>query len=90
MGSLVTYGGIVRSGTDGSYTYAVMTGRENLPVNNVSWHNAARFANWLHHGQPIGAQGLATTEEGAYTMPDPSVRNPGALVFLPTEDEWTT
>jgi formylglycine-generating enzyme required for sulfatase activity len=35
------------------------------PVNYVSWGDAARFANWLHNGQPSGAQDLTTTEEGA-------------------------
>jgi hypothetical protein len=42
-----------------------------MPVNYVSFYDALRFANWLHNGQPTGAQGNATTEGGAYTiMPD--------------------
>ena len=36
------------------------------PVNYVSFWDAARFANWLHNGQPTGAQGAGTTEDGAY------------------------
>ncbi len=36
------------------------------PVNWVSFWDAARFVNWLHNGQPTGAQGLGTTEDGAY------------------------
>ena len=88
MGSLLTYGGITRSGSPGSYSYAVISGRADHPVNNVSWYSAARFANWLHNGQPTGAQGNATTENGAYVMPDPSARNSGASFFLPSENEW--
>ena len=76
---------------DGS-KYAVISGRENLPVNSVTWYRAIRFANWLNNGQ-----GNGDTETGAYTLLDgtqiPSngdsiVRNPGATVFLPSEDEW--
>jgi formylglycine-generating enzyme len=39
--------GIVQSGSPGDYTYTVEAGRGNLPVNNVSWGDAARFCNWL-------------------------------------------
>jgi formylglycine-generating enzyme required for sulfatase activity len=70
-------------GTD--YTYA------NKPVNFVSWHDAARFANWLHNGQPAGEQNSSTTEDGAYTFSGPTSagpRNVGAEWFLPSEDEW--
>ena len=57
----------------------------------VSYFDAIRFANWLHNGQ-----GNGDTETGAYTLlggtPTPSnplvERNPGATIFLPTEDEW--
>lgn len=85
-------GGITRLGPSGSYTYATIPGRENLPVNHVSWYDAARFANWLHNGQ-----GSGDTETGAYTLlggtPTPSngmsiTRNVGATWFLPSEDEW--
>jgi formylglycine-generating enzyme required for sulfatase activity len=85
-------GGIRRDGTPGSYTYAPIGGRENLPVNHVSWFDAARFANWMNNGQ-----GNADTETGSYTLlggtPVPSnastiVRNPGAAIVVPNEDEW--
>lgn len=48
-------GGISRSGISGSFGYAAISGRENKPVNFVSWYDALRFSNWLHNGQPIGA-----------------------------------
>ena len=59
-------------------------------MNYVSWYNTLRFANWLHNGQPTGAQDTTTTEDGAYDMSLGSavVRKPGAMVFLPSEDEW--
>jgi len=89
-----SYGGITRSGTQGSYTYSVIAGREDLPVTYIAFYDAMRFANWLHNGQPTGAQDNTTTEDGAYTITPAGIsansitRNPGATVFLPTEDEW--
>jgi formylglycine-generating enzyme len=59
---------IQRSGPSGSYSYSVDPDWANRPVNYVSYGDSARFANWLHNGQPIGAQGLATTEDGAYYL----------------------
>jgi len=84
------YGGITRSGSSPNYTYDVIPGRGNMPVNYVSWYDTLRFANWMHNGQPTGMQDASTTEDGAYDMSLGSsvVRKPGALVFLPTEDEW--
>jgi formylglycine-generating enzyme required for sulfatase activity len=61
------------------------------PVNYVSFWDAARFANWLHNGQPTGPQGPGTTEDGAYHhVGDQALfgRNPGATFFIPTDDEW--
>lgn len=85
-------GGITRSGSAGSYSYAVKAGFADQPVVTVSWYDAARFSNWLHNGQPTGAQGAGTTETGAYTLTGPTSidggRQPGALAFLPTENEW--
>jgi len=87
-------GGITRSGTSGSFTYSSVSGREDEPVSFVSFWDALRFANWLHNGEPTGAQEDSTTEDGAYTLTpqgisDNSVeRNPGATVFLTSEDEW--
>lgn len=87
-------GGITRIGSPGSFSYISIAGREDLPVNNLSAWDAARFANWLHNGQPVGAQDDMTTEDGAYTLTSIDVanntvaRNEGAEVFLPSEDEW--
>ena len=87
---------IVQSGIAGSYTYSVPSDWANLPVNFVSWGDAARFANWMNNGQLTGAETAATTEEGAYTLDGATSsaalmavnRNPGAKWCIPTEDEW--
>jgi formylglycine-generating enzyme len=82
---------IQRSGTPGNYSYSVANDWFNRPVNYVNFWDAARFANWLHNGQPSGAQGSATTEGGAYhNIGNQELfgRSPGARYFIPSEDEW--
>src|SRR5262249_37087705 len=86
------WGGITRSGSPGSYTYSAIAGRENMPVNYVTFWDALRFANWMNNGQ-----GGGNTEAGSYTLlggtPEPSNyatvrRNPAATIVLTSEDEW--
>jgi len=81
---------ISRSGTDGSYTYAVEPGFGSQPVRIVSFFDAARFVNWLENGQPTGPQGAGTTETGTYTIGDGTneTRADDATFLLPSEDEW--
>ena len=82
-------GGITRSGVSGSFTYTAKVDFENKPVTYVSFYDALRFANWLHNGQ-----GSGDTETGAYTITPDGItnntiaRNPGANVFLTSENEW--
>ena len=80
------------SGAAAGSMYSVKAGSANHPVNYVNWYDAARFANWLNNGQ-----GSGDTESGAYTLlggtatPTDTksiVRNPGALIALPSWDEW--
>ena len=99
-----TWGGIVRGGSDGNYSYALKEpavgqgqggsdyAYENKPVVFVNWYDTLRFANWLHNGK-----GAGDTETGAYTLlggtPVPSnassiTRNSDARWWLPSEDEW--
>jgi formylglycine-generating enzyme required for sulfatase activity len=92
MGSNVR-GGIDRIGASAPYTYAVKTNMGDKPVNFVSWLDAARYANWLHHGKPVGAQGPGTTQDGAYDLQvsNPGVnaiRSAGAIYYLPNDAEW--
>ncbi|MCP4245749.1 MAG: formylglycine-generating enzyme family protein [bacterium] len=87
-GDFLDVGGISRngSGTGGDpWAYAARPNRGNRPVNYVDWYDALRFANWMHNGR-----GNGDTEDGAYDMSLGAsvVRKPGALVFLPSEDEW--
>ena len=49
--SSVLVGGITRTGSSGSYSYSVIPGHEDRPVNYVSFFDALRFANWLSNGQ---------------------------------------
>lgn len=66
------------------------------PVNYISWSAAARFANWMHNGQPTGDPGPTTTEDGSYflnfaTEPEDLqavMREPDATWVIPSEDEW--
>lgn len=87
-------GGIVRTGTAGSFLYSTISGRENNPVNYVTFWDSCRFTNWLHNGQPTGAAGPATTEGGAYTLTASGIadntvaRNADALWAIPSADEW--
>jgi VCBS repeat-containing protein len=81
--------GIARTGSSGSYRYSTTDGSK--PVAYVNWYDALRYANWLHNGQPTGAQGPSTTEAGAYTFSAQftvGARNAGARYFLPNENEW--
>jgi formylglycine-generating enzyme required for sulfatase activity len=87
--------GISRSGSPGSYSYNVI-GSPNHPITYVDWGDAARFANWLHNGQPNGPQGPGTTEAGSYKLNGAISqsalmavnRDAGATWVIPTENEW--
>lgn len=97
MGSQSSVGcGITRSGSLGTYSYNVIPGRENFPVNYVSWGDAARFCNWLANSQPVGAEGLGTTESGSYVLNGAMsmsalmaiTRSTTSTYVIPTMDEW--
>ena len=87
---------IERTGAPGSYAYSVAPDWANRPVNFISWGDAARFANWLHNGQPTGAAGPSTTEDGSYFLDgkmtdeelESVVREADATWVIPTENEW--
>jgi formylglycine-generating enzyme required for sulfatase activity len=84
-------GGITRTGVSGSFVYTVVTGRGEIPVNNVSIYDSMRFANWIQNGQ-----GGADTETGAYTLlggtavptNEGVTRNFDATIVLANENEW--
>ena len=68
--------------------YSTLPNMADKPVNFVSWLDAARFCNWINNGSTA----TASTEFGAYDLSGPSATNatrlPGAVWFLPSEDEW--
>ncbi|MBN1268907.1 MAG: SUMF1/EgtB/PvdO family nonheme iron enzyme [Kiritimatiellae bacterium] len=76
---------ILRSGSDGSYTYTAVSGKENQPVRWVSWYDGLRLCNWLANGQ-----GNGDTETGSYNLAEGpwALRVSNATWVLPTEDEW--
>jgi formylglycine-generating enzyme required for sulfatase activity len=88
--SRTDYGsGITRSGggTVGNpYTYSVASDFADRPVNYVSWGDSARFTNWLHNAQPTGAQGLTTTEDGAYYLNGATTH--AQLLAVSREADW--
>jgi formylglycine-generating enzyme required for sulfatase activity len=85
--------GIQRTGSSGSYFYSVV-GSGNRPVSYISWFDAARFANWMQNGQPVGfGEQAGTTETGAYTLNGDTTggletKNANAVYWIPTESEW--
>jgi len=101
MSDPFNFGGISRTGSGTAmdpYVYDAKNDDpewKNRPVNFVNFWDACRFANWLHNGQPIGTQNASTTEDGAYTLNGYTgwdgrgiARNPDALFFVPSENEW--
>lgn len=96
--NMTNRGGIFRSGASGNFSYSVKNNFGNKPVNFISWYRAARFANWLCNGMPVGAQNSTTTEDGAYALsgnsgvPAQNNINPNTglspTYLLPSENEW--
>ncbi len=79
-------GGIdFNSGAANGAKYQIKSGRDDNPVNYVSFFDAMRFTNWLQNGQ-----GSGSTESGVYTIGDGvnESRDPGAVYFIPNADEW--
>lgn len=79
-------GGInFNSGAAAGSKFSLKAGYDNRPVVYVSYLDAMRFANWLGN-----RQGSGSTETGAYTLASGGLagRNPGATVWIPSENEW--
>ena len=88
---------IERTSSASGYSYVVAAEYADRPVNYVSWGDAARFANWLHNGEPTtGLQDASTTEDGSYSLNGTLTaiglkgvtRNTSATWVIPSEDEW--
>gem|GEM_PF-2331568 len=87
---------IYRTTRFGKPFYCGVPDKLNFPITHVSWLSAARFCNWLHNKQPVGAEGPETTETGVYNLngamklTSSSIFqvSPDATYFLPTENQW--
>jgi formylglycine-generating enzyme required for sulfatase activity len=94
MATDLNIAGISKTGSSGSYAYSVI-GSGQHPVTYVSWFDAARFANWMANGQPVGlGEVAASTEQGAYTLNGLTsgglsiTKNSNAAYWIPGENEW--
>jgi formylglycine-generating enzyme required for sulfatase activity len=94
MATDLNVAGISRTGSSGSYVYSVI-GSGNNPVTYVSWFDAARMANWMNNGQPVGlGEAAGSTEQGAYTLNGITSgglaisHNANATYWIPTQNEW--
>jgi sulfatase modifying factor 1 len=76
---------IVRTGSEGSYSYSAVSGKENQPVRIVSFYDAMRFVNWVGNGQ-----GSGDTENGAYdlSLGIYATRQTNATWVIPSSEEW--
>lgn len=92
-------GGITRSVSNTFPTrvtgYQSRPNMADKPVNFITYYDALRYCNWLHHGQQTGPLGRASTEFGAYTLTAQAeaagqlvARRAGARFWLPSLDEW--
>ena len=82
---------------DRSLYPSALAAANDAPAFDVTWGDAARFANWLQNGQPTNLGEVAgSTETGAYTLNGATSesaltaisRNTGATYFIPSENEW--
>lgn len=66
----------------------VRTVGTDAPVVNITWHEAARFCNWLTSGDANA--GAYTVSGGLITAVDraTAISAYGTVYVLPTEDEW--
>ena len=74
--------GIARSGSNGSYSYSLLSDASaDLPVTFVNFTDAARYTNWINNGK-----GNSSTEEGAYTITTAplkgAVRKDGVITYM--------
>ena len=87
MGTGPGYGGsiITRTGSEGSYVYTAVSGKEDQPVRYVDYYDSLRFCNWLNNGQ-----GSGDTESGSYDLALGLwvERGTNAAWVLPSQDEW--
>jgi len=78
---------------------ADLANKVKVPVNDITWYEAAQFVNWLNTstGHPVAYNFTGTQDTGdsafatwATAEADGTnlYRHKGAFYYLPTEDEW--
>jgi len=95
MATNLNVAGISRTGSPGSYSYAVI-GDGQRPVTYVTWYDAVRFANWLTDGNTeTGAYRITNGGNNSGTVALPTTaqraawaRDGSAYWYLPDENEW--
>ena len=92
--------GVPVTGADGGYYSTSFYTGADVPVNDVSWFEAAQFVNWLNTStghQPAykftGTQGTRDYTFATWSAAEAAggtnlYRNKDAYYFLPSEDEW--
>lgn len=89
------------TGSVGAYSWNSYYTSDNVPVNRVSWYEAAQFVNFLNTSTGhqaaykfTGTQGTSDYTLGVWNASDTGYnaanpyRNSNAFYFLPTENEW--
>jgi len=95
MATNLNVAGISRTGSPGSYSYAVI-GDGQRPVTYVTWYDAVRFTNWLTSGNTESGTYTITNggnNSGTVIVPMPAQRSvlsssTSARWYLPDENEW--
>lgn len=86
-------GSIICTSFGSHFYYSVKPGKKKVPINYVSWFDAARFCNWIHNKCPEGDEDENTTENGAYSLQGRMSGmivppNENARCYIPSEDQW--
>ncbi|HLB34454.1 MAG TPA: hypothetical protein VJK54_09510, partial [Chthoniobacterales bacterium] len=82
---------IVRSGSPNNYTYSVIDGTGDKLITFVSQISAIRYCNWIQNGQLNGKEGVASCENGTYTLNENGIIdiNLNSNYFLRNENRET-
>ena len=66
---------IERSGEDGRYSYAVAKGKTDLPMNYLSWQDAAYYYDWKENAASIFKVNFCEAPNKCFTACDPFLKS---------------